>query len=489
MNNFAFSTNQYPLMRRNNIEFDENVQRIDDMKLHKYKLEFAESLVDRNYIKPDFFTPLKECENALKNVFLMQSERDFDFDWYNASVNYTLGLSNSDKYILRGYTRNGDELINALIRYPNNYLSDKMDIIRRKIYNNENNIIAVQLFKKHGLNPDNYIQDNLLISQQGFILLQGYVSTLTHQELIGHIYELINDMRRIIEAAPKPIKVIRVYRGVKEDYIKDNDVEYNLLSGFQSASYSIDVALGFSGQYNINDNITNNRHLMIYTLDVGTDIPCIAMEGISHFPQEKEILIDMNLYGNFMNYFLEKTHLHRGNLQFNELVPRAYPHTSIYNKIIQLMYIPYASMPSVLNRGFISRNARHSISSANTASEPSITESVINAALNEYEYNHYGGRLAIENAPRVNINRSITRKINNRRKLNKIEIHRTLKNNGTKQNNKRKMNYSEYLNIQKKESSQDYRKVRDPGIGFIIVKDKKVPKTVINAFKKLNSNK
>jgi hypothetical protein len=262
-------------------------------------------------------------------------------------------------------------------------------------------------------------------------------------------------------------------------------------------SYSIDIALSFSGQYNPDDNMANIRHFMVYTFDVGADIPCIAMEGISHFPQEKEVLVDMNLYGNFLNYFIEKMHLHRGNYQFNELIPFTYPHTSIYTKIFQLLYIPYAINASQLNTAFISRNARHSITSNNynNQSEPSLTGSEINAALNAQEYGHYGGRLALQNTV-TNLRNNATRRLNNnKRRFNKIEQRTTMKNVRTKVNNKakqtnnRKMNYSTYLNIQKKEDAMDYRKVRDPGLGFIIVKDKKVPKEVINAFKKLNANK
>jgi hypothetical protein len=373
-----------------------------------------------------------------------------------------------------------------LIRDAGNFLTVKRSLILSKIYKNENNVIAVQLFKKYRLNPDEYINNDLTISPNGFILLNEYVKDLDIDDFVKNMYELITEISRIIDASPKPTNRFRVYRGVKNDYISETDDNHGLLSGFQSMSYSIKIALGFSGSYS---NL--EMRPMLYTFDIGPDTPCIAMEGISYFPQEKEILVNMNLYGNILNYFLEKIHLNRDNYTFNTLIVSPHPFTSIYNKIIQLLPMVYEN--NNINNAFISRKTRYSITSNNNSntnrsrrSNTTNLNNAINAALNSWQY---GGRLAITNNSLRN-----TRKIRNNR-LKKIEPNKTMKNINTKQANKAKMNvdlkkeYNNYLQLQKKESTMNYTEIRDPGLGFIIVKDKKVPKAVMNAFKKLNANK
>lgn len=488
-------------MNRNARGMDKGVQRLDFSAVNAYQLGLADSLIDKEKTTKFFLDFNPNVSDVLSKIFITQSHKFFDEDWHNDSVDYVNNLSNKDKFMLRAYTRNGDELINTLLRTPEKFVQLMGQLVSRAITKNGNNVIAVQIFQIMGIDPEKMITRTGKITADGFIHLINYTATMPMDEIKRHILQLAEEIRRIIRAAPRPSKPLRLYRGIKNDYVGHNNAENVQLSGFQSMSYSIRSALGFAGNY----NETNlQSHSMLYTFTIGPDVPCIAMESISHFEEENEILVDMNLFAHCEPEFEERIEVQQSNYNYYSLqMVNSYPLTSIYKKDIIVFGEGGA------RRGF--RNARHSITnnmnmtitphmennygnyvnnSQSQLSNNSQLNAAINSALNKsYQY---GGRLNINRTRRNGRNgRNVRNNIN--KNLMKMAKGMTRRNNAkmnTQMNSQpptREQAIALMKQIEETERKEnDYRKVRDPGLGFVIVKDVKLSpatKKMINDLK------
>jgi hypothetical protein len=445
------------------------VHRLNELALQMYKDEFARSLSKPVNIEGNFLNVVDPLNSALDEVFLVQHLKHFDAEWHRNSINYVNSLSLKDKFILRTYTRNGDELMNALIRDANGFDTNQrcLELIDRCIMKNLNNVIAVQLFEINGVDAnahliydENDVADAIKINNAGKALLIQWVAELSIQDVKLHLQKLISDIRRIINDSPRLNKIIKLYRGIKHDYAwsaeNDNQV---VLSGFQSTSYSISKALAFSGQYNEN-NIEN--HYMMYCIVLHPGIPCIAMESISHF-SEKEILIDMNVVCEYNMMFYEKLELTPREFTYNALTtkPILKPKTSIYVKYLTIVpIVENANNNGNNNVNFSSNNALAALSGINSQSggktllanpEQNIIRVKIN---NQYNRSRKNKRIIVQNRKQQNIQ---TAKQNRRNVVNK---------NNNSSYNRKELQYIK---------NNQYEKVRDNELGFVIVKSAEIP--------------
>lgn len=510
--NFPLPVNA-PQHNRNARGMDAGVQRIDYDIINKFQTSFADSLVIDKNLSTGFINFIAPVDKALDKSFIVQHSNNFDFEWHQQSLDYVEQLSPKDKYMLRAYTRNGDKLINTLIRIPNEFDSDQkvMDIVNRCIRNNANNVIAVQIFEDLGLDPNQFIEirgraQKPKINASGLMLLIDYTPDMEMNKIKEFIIKLATEIKRIIAAAPQLTRKIRVFRGIEYDYVNNaNNVADNnmVLSGFQSTSYSISSALGFSGQYN-EDNM--QQHMMLYSILVHPSIPCIAVEDVSHFKEECEIILDMNLACAFDPNFVEKIQLTPANYNYYQLLNASTPHPtpSIYVKHMRIA-------PLLMGRNARANNSNgesvasngNSRSNGSVSSQPTalsnvsaitngtMTSANLNVAMYEQGFNgyggyrsHKGGRTMVE----ANLNAQARTLKRNKRNLAKpfvilnnrklaITAKNNKKNSASKMNNANKKNVNALMKqieaIEAKEN--DYSKVRDRGLGFIIVKGAKVP--------------
>ncbi len=489
--NFPLPQNA-PQNNRNVRGMDVGVKRIDFGIVNHFQREFANSLLGEKNTANGFIDFIQPVDSAIDIAFFVQHLKNFDTEWHKRSLEYVENLSIKDQYMLRAYTRNGDEMINALIRKYNAFESDPkiMELVRRCIIQNSNNVIAVQIFEELGFDPERFIEikggnQQPAVVGAGLGHLIDYVAEAKIEDIKKHIAKLATEIKRIIGAAPPLTKKIKLFRGVKTDYTANNDINRSIdtqqcvLYGFQSMSYATSVAISFAGQYN-EENL--QHHHMIYSFTLHPGVPCIAMEGISHFPEECEILVDMNMACQYNYFFNEKIHLNSLNYQYYQLFTGvvAYPFNSFYIK--NLIIAPLLRDRGARNNSssFNANSNTQNTSRNNFIESPifpinaeSVHSSNLNAAMHEYGYNGYGGRiLSTKTRKNLNLSRNLGKTIRNIKQKN-IRVNKMNKvNNANKRNNVEAV-MKRIEAIEAKET--DYRKVRDPGLGFIIVKDEKVP--------------
>jgi hypothetical protein len=420
-----------PQNNRNARGMDIGVKRINHGTIHEYQNAFASSIFKK--ASGEFMDFIEPTASALDKIFLIQHLKNFDPEWHEQSLEYVRNLSLKDKYILRAYTKHGDVLINKLIREPDDFdtYPKCIEYIQKYIINNGNNVIAMQIFEELGLNADNYLKLSgrkfkyALLTDEGIDKLIQYSATINLQQLDKikeHLLKLAQEIKRIINSAPRITKHIRLFRGIYYDYVhNENENVGNVfeLRGFQSMSSSIASALNFSGQYNENNA---QRHPMLYSFTLHPGTPCIAMKEISHFFEEDEVLVNMDLNCDFNNEFSEKIHLFLANYHFSQIFNNflTYPTSSVYIKELVIA-------PHLINRGARGNNGNSNrVSNASFESNARSQESNVtmksenlNVAFHQLGYNGHGGftnqstKLKKTRSNRVFNNQAITRKRNN----------------------------------------------------------------------------
>jgi hypothetical protein len=469
-----------PQYNRNALGMDVGVNRIDGMTIDKYKNELTASIL--NDTQDDFMDFTEPAAAALDNVFLIQHLKDFDHEWHQKSFDYVDNLSIKDKFILRAYTRHGDRLINKLIRDPDNFDTDSecKYILLKQIKNNGNNVIAVQIFEELGLDPEKYlvmsgkIRPIPAINAAGIGELIEYSRTINLQQLDKikeHIMKLSQEIKRIINAAPRITRKIRLFRGIKYDYVSSNNANSENvfdLRGFQSMSYSIISALSFSGQYNDNNL---QKHPMLYSIILHPGTACIALDKISYFGggNENEILVNMDLQCRFKNEFSEKIHMVPEIYHYSQILDKAIPHPTISTYVKELIIAPQlTSRRARANESINSNSNSNAESESNNNSNRSLTNSVLNAAFYHLGFNGHGGFVNV--GKKLKKTRSNNRMINTQAKTRKNS--RTFANmNASKQNASKQKEINEVLKRIKESQAEDtdYAKVRDRDFGFVIV--------------------
>jgi hypothetical protein len=228
----------------------------------------------------------------LHTRFVFQEPKEFDLDWYNRSIEYTKKLPSNDLYTLRSYTKYGDEIANIMLRTPESFRTDgrTADLLDVKMPANGLLCFASQMIGDYYDGEPNIeayysnfftVEGNVISGEVRNLLeiYDDYKNSWEKLEDLVHMY--IDDLTRIIEAAPKPKRAMRVFRGVHQDYLgpAENTVAHQ--RGFVSTTMSPDVMRVY-GSGNL------------YEMIIYSHTSCVVMEGITHFPGEYEILIVPN---------------------------------------------------------------------------------------------------------------------------------------------------------------------------------------------------
>ena len=222
--------------------------------------------------------PSVNIESAIANIQTYDEEEPFsdmivtnrrfvDLDWIRRQIEYVEHLSAYDKAVLKAYTYHGDVIVNSFLRgsfRPSQFLES-----RRRM-----SVLAP--FHKYVLMKRGILPDALTSRLEFFRDLE-----VNHRT---YIKSFIADLQRIVLAAPRTAKPIKVYRGIKDPEYMYAELEKSRLfqtSDFQSTSVSADQAVVFAN---------NGLGVVIEVLlDVGT--PCLLMEAVTSFKEEVEILL------------------------------------------------------------------------------------------------------------------------------------------------------------------------------------------------------
>ena len=268
-----------------------------------------------NTLNTPVFTVSSYLVDDISKVFIINTTDKFDDQWLSKSIQYSKALKPSHKFILLSYTIRGDVLANNYLRNPigyttNEYMVNTYKEMIKGMFESSPNTnktyrgfpFSVQLLKMNGYtNTDIYFGINGYINNKGYELVKQLLQqkhNITQniinpskeiESILPYIKEYIQDLSEIINKAPKTTRIMKVYRGVKSDYLNNMDTPKQLL-GFNSTTYNFDSAAWFAKGY----------ESVIYEILINPGVPCINIpQELSYvtFQAENEILINTGVYG------------------------------------------------------------------------------------------------------------------------------------------------------------------------------------------------
>lgn len=256
----------------------------------------------------------------------------YDEEWIAAQFEYIYTLSKYDLMTLKGYTYVGDVLANNHMRgsldfqkvsnihtefinsiytfFPLYFQLDKFlaqnkdkwyEVFEEKslqqkvhrmtkITDERGGLKSVatvaewlQTFKSHHHTMKHSLKYSFIIPLWAYLKRAAYIKVI---ELF------IDDITRIIDAAPLTTKPTILYRGVSTDYYLKGAVKgIYRNNGFVSSSLDIDIAKSFQKMYL---DTKENASCCIQRILVLAKTPCLLLTPISSYPEEKEVLLQNN---------------------------------------------------------------------------------------------------------------------------------------------------------------------------------------------------
>lgn len=240
-------------------------------------------------IKPVQST-INVSDNTTHHDTDLYQDTSLDFGWFKKQHDFLASLSESERTLLRSYTRNGDEIVGALYRYPPKEVEPKLlEIVE----------VLKTPYKDGTPRPNIFAPVPLESIQAG--------------NVIPYSVKYVEKLIKIFEKAPPIEKPLRVARAIKLD---DPSTKINPLSGITSTTYAL-VGPTLVGFMNIYEDEQRKRVFQdlnpeaccVFDMLLQPGVRAIWLAPISHFPGEHEIaVLPSTIQVSFSHPTLKKYH-------------------------------------------------------------------------------------------------------------------------------------------------------------------------------------
>lgn len=224
------------------------------------------------------------------NNVLHVKNKSIELPWVEAQIQYIQSLPDHEKAILGYYTYQGDTLINNYLR--GTFDEDKYFAEFRK------SAIRSPLFLYFKQAHPSFTLADFKLNDYFLHMRQNYKK---------YIAQFAEDMQRIAEAAPRPTKPVKVFRGIKDAsfFLKALKKTNSFISvDFQSTSIDPRAAVSFAAK----NDMTGLGMVLEIQLNPGT--PCLYIQSISKFYEEFEIIIPPGIMFESRG-FVNKSHTNK----------------------------------------------------------------------------------------------------------------------------------------------------------------------------------
>jgi hypothetical protein len=221
-----------------------------------------------------------------KHETLLYQDDSFDFFWFFKQANFLDGLTDRELFLLKSYTRNGDEVINGLFRLKGQEL-----------------VKELMRMVKHLQSPSGRSETRINIFDP------VKLETINESNVVQVSTKYANEVFEIFKKAPPVENPMRVFRGLKPDLIEDNFKVFPL-RGITSTTYNpmsstLDT---YTRNYDkikatapsLYEDITKKfveagkpmpSNCCVYDIILRPGVRAIWLEPISQFPGEQEIVL------------------------------------------------------------------------------------------------------------------------------------------------------------------------------------------------------
>ena len=242
--------------------------------LEQVELPSNEINEDNTAIQKFIWLPKPETTKGDILSKCVHQDADLDIEWFKAQLAFLKGLTTDERKLLRSYTRNGDEIINEILR-GNPDVRNLMRIVNKlKTPTNrfENTEVddegtRIQLLEGKTITT----RDNLFAPTP--------LDSINEKNVIQLATRYTNEFRKVFEKVPVLTKPLRVFRGVDPD----DEIKVFPLRGFSSTTYD---------PFSAHVESFANPKCCIMDIVLQPGVRALWIEPISHFDNEREVLVD-----------------------------------------------------------------------------------------------------------------------------------------------------------------------------------------------------
>ena len=209
----------------------------------------------------------------------LQQDATLDIGWFKKQMEFLLGLSKEEREILRSYTRNGDEVINIIIRgNPDKKTQEKLMRIVNKLKSRTDRYDSDKI---DDMGNRVRLEQILHVTERTNIFHPTPLDTINESNVVQVATAFTNKFKTILQKVPVIENPMRVFRAVDPD----DEIKVFPLRGLSSTTYD-----PFSSTFDTFANIQTKCCVMDIVLQPG--VRALWIEPISQFEDEREILID-----------------------------------------------------------------------------------------------------------------------------------------------------------------------------------------------------
>jgi len=231
----------------------------------------------------DYDPILISSNNTLHDILIYQDDT-FDLYWFKKQADFLESLSDRERFLLRTYSRNGDEIVNTMMR-----IKDK------KILVNQLMSTVKHLKEPRG---DGTTRVNIFDPVP--------LKTITTKNVVEIATKYANELFDIFKKAPPVETPLRVFRGIKPEFAEEPTIYP--LAGVTSTSYNPTSARPFAQDYTTfkktepttYEQLKKQREAQgkemlknccIFDMILRPGVQAIWLAPISEFSNEQEIII------------------------------------------------------------------------------------------------------------------------------------------------------------------------------------------------------
>jgi hypothetical protein len=229
------------------------------------------------------YSPLPVSSDNQNHDVMIYQDDSIDLSWFKKQADFLKSLNEREQFILRTYSRNGDEVVNSLMRLKN------IDTLKSDLMRTVNHLKTL----KNGIPRVN-------------IFHPVDLKTITPKNVIQIATKYVNELFDIFNKAPSIETQLRVFRGIKPDLGKD-PVIYPL-AGITSTSYNPLIIEGFTTNYENFKKINQSwygmlqkereslgkeilKNCCVLDMILRPGVKAIWLEPVSEFQNEQEIIL------------------------------------------------------------------------------------------------------------------------------------------------------------------------------------------------------
>ena len=210
----------------------------------------------------------------------LQQDAELDILWFEKQLAFLKSLTVEERKLLRSYTRNGDAVINIVTRSKTPDKNELMSIVNKLKSPLEDDALETDDIDENG---DRIHFSPRKLETRINIFEPTPLESINEKNVIEFAQDYVKRFRDVFNKVPVLENPLRVFRGVSPE--EDEDIKVFPLRGFSSTTYDPFTT-------NIETFVNTQSKCCVMDIVLQPGVRALWIEPISHFANEREILVD-----------------------------------------------------------------------------------------------------------------------------------------------------------------------------------------------------